>query len=205
MQQLYASEQAIAEKDVKIAGQSETIYKQSNQIRLLHDELRAARHEKRELERSMNPRMYALPDVVDLSTFCIINLPGAGNRIQISVNIEGYRIKPKAIITQEDNRAYFEDRLSKQELVAKYFSLQIETALFRRLRRMKGNGYMTELKKIENTMFFRMPSLLRLPCALNVCGGSTFSENPNVRHKSKEEIERELIDQGYNVRRGYGV
>lgn len=146
----------------------------------------------------------ALPDVVDLNTFCIINLPGAGNRIQISVNIEGYRIKPKAIITQEDNRAYYEDRLSKGELVAKYFSLQIEAALFHRLRRMKGNGYMAELKKIENTMFFRMPSLLQLPCAQNLGGGSTFSENPNVRHKSKEEIERELIDQGYNVRRGYG-
>lgn len=205
LQQLYASEQAIAEKDAEIARLSETIYKQSNQIRILNDDLRTARHEKRELERSLNPRMYALPDVVDLNTFCIINLPGPGNRIQISVNIEGYRIKPKAIITQEDNRAYFEDRLSKQELVAKYFSLQIEATLLRRLRRMKGNGYMTELKKIENTMFFRMPSLLHLPCALNIPGGSSFSENPNVRHKSKEEIERELIDQGYSVRRGYGM
>ena len=48
-------------------------------------------------------------------------------------------------------------------------------------------------------MFFRLPSILRIPCSLNIPVGSTYGENSNVRHRSREELLRELVDQGYNV------
>ena len=56
-----------------------------------------------------------------------------------------------------------------------------------------------EVKSIENTMFFRLPSILRIPCSLNIPVGFTCGENPNVRLRSREELLRELVDQGYNV------
>ena len=52
-----------------------------------------------------------------------------------------------------------------------------------------------EVKSIENTMFFRLPSILRIPCSLNIAVGSTCGENPNVRHCSREELLYELVDQ----------
>lgn len=205
MQQLYNSEQAVADKDAMIASQMGIIHKQDDKIRSLYNELTTVKHEKRELERSMNPRMYAMPDVVDMNSFHIIRVPGIGNPVKIFVDIEGYRIKPEAVITKEDNRAFYEDRLSKEELVAKYFSLQIEAALYRRLRSYRGTRRLNEIKRIENTMFFRLPGLLNIPGALNVSSGSRCSENPNVSNKSMDELERELIDQGYKVKRGYGM
>ena len=92
-----------------------------------------------------------------------------------------------------------EARYSKEELIAKYFSREIEVALTCRLSRLKGARLTTEVKNIENTMFFRLPSILRIPCSLNIPAGSTCGENPNVRHRSREELLRELVDQGYNV------
>ena len=79
-----------------------------------------------------------------------------------------------------------ETRYSKEELIAKYFSREIEVALTRRLSRLKGARLTAEVKNIENTMFFRLPSILRIPCSLNIPAGSTCSENPNVRHRSRE-------------------
>lgn len=48
-------------------------------------------------------------------------------------------------------------------------------------------------------MYFRLPSIIRIPCSLKIPVGSTCDENPNVRHRSREELLRELVDQGYNV------
>lgn len=72
--------------------------------------------------------------------------------------------------------------------------------LRKRLRALGLSARLTvEVKNIENTMFFRLPSILRIPCSLNIPAGSTCDENPNVRHRSREELLRELVDQGYNV------
>jgi len=34
---------------------------------------------------------------------------------------------------------------------------------------------------------------------MNIAVGSTCGENPNVRHRSREELLHELVDQGYNI------
>lgn len=44
-----------------------------------------------------------------------------------------------------------------------------------------------------------MMSDKRSSCSLNIPVGSTCDENPNVRHRSREELLRELVDQGYNI------
>lgn len=204
IQQLGEAENIIAGKDAVIAEKQRKINEAQDRYATLLKDYMKVKKERNHMVCTANPRMYAMPDVVNMRTFHIINLP-YGKKIQLSVEKEGYRLKPAAIISQEDFHRYDIEEISKEELVAKYFSLQIEAAMLRRLRRMRGSTYNAEVKKIENTMFFRMPELLNLPCAMNVSGGSTCSENPNVRPKSKDELERELQDQGYDIKRGYGL
>lgn len=142
------------------------------------------------------PRMYGIPSVVDMSKFNITEPYQAPPSLHIG--IEGYgRISKRA--ESEDVRAWRADEISKEELIAKYFSREIEAALTRRLSRLKGACLTAEVKKIENTMYFRLPSILRIPCSLNIPVGSTCDENPNVRRRSREELLRELVDQGYNI------
>ncbi|GJG36215.1 hypothetical protein [Prevotella lacticifex] len=52
---------------------------------------------------------------------------------------------------------------------------------------------------IEPIKFFRPSSALHIQCPPNTPVGSTCGENPNVRHRSREEFLRELVNQGYNV------
>ena len=140
--------------------------------------------------------MYGIPSVVDMSKFNIMEPYQAPPSLHIG--IEGYgRISKRA--ESEDVRAWRADEISKEELIAKYFSREIEAALTRRLSRLKGACLTAAVKKIENTMYFRLPSILRIPCSLNIPVGSTCDEYPNVRHRSREELLRELVDQGYNV------
>lgn len=184
-------------KDV-IAARDETISRQNERLASLATELDQMKHEKRTQERAANPRLYAIPDVVDMSVFNFME--AYQSQPSLFIGIEGHgRIWKR--IDKEDMRACRADEISKEELVAKYFSKEIEVALARRLNRMSGSRLSTEVKKIENTMFFRLPSILRIPCSLNIAVGSTCSENPNVRHRSLEELLRKLEDQGIRVNR----
>ena len=154
------------------------------------------KREKSAQERAKQPRMYDIPSVVDMSKFNIMEPYQAPPSLHIG--IEGYeRISKRA--EPEDVLGWRADEISKEELIAKYFSREIEVALARRLSRLKGARLTAEVKSIENTMFFRLPSILRIPCSLNIAAGSTCDENPNVRHRSREELLRELVDQGYSV------
>lgn len=139
-----------------------------------------------------------MPDVVDMSQFHFTE--SYQSQPSLFIGIEGQSRKWKCI-DKEDMRACRADEISKEELVAKYFSKEIEVALARRLNRLSGSRSSTEVKKIENTMFFRLPSILRIPCSLNIPAGSTCGENPNVRHRSLEELLGELEDQGIRVNR----
>lgn len=69
---------------------------------------------------------------------------------------------------KEDVRAYRADEISKEEIVAKYFSAEIDVALAKRLRQLSGVKLSAEVKKIENTMFFRLSSILNLSSSLNI-------------------------------------
>lgn len=186
----------LAECKERLAKEQEENYRQFLNINNMSSELRQMKRERSAQERAKQPRMYGIPSVVDMSKFNIMEPYQAPPSLHIG--IEGYgRISKRA--EPEDVRAWRADEISKEELIAKYFSREIEVALARRLSRLKGTRLEAEVKKIENTMFFRLPSILRIPCSMNIPVGSTCGENPNVRHRSREELLRELVDQGYNV------
>jgi hypothetical protein len=186
----------LAECKEQLAMEQKENYRQFLQINNVSSELRQMKRERSAQERAKQPRMYGIPSVVDMSKFNIMEPYQAPPSLHIG--IEGYgRISKRA--EPEDVRAWRADEISKEELIAKYFSREIEVALARRLSRLKGTRLTAEVKNIENTMFFRLPSILCIPCSLNIPVGSTCDENPNVRHRSREELLRELVDQGYNV------
>ena len=186
----------LAECKELLAKEQKENYRQFLQINNVSSELRQMKRERSAQERAKQPQMYGIPSVVDMSKFNIMEPYQAPPSLHIG--IEGYgRISKRA--EPEDVRAWRADEISKEELIAKYFSREIEVALARRLSRLKGTCLTAEVKNIENTMFFRLPSILRIPCSLNIPVGSTCDENPNVRHRSREELLRELVDQGYNV------
>lgn len=186
----------LAECKEQLAKEQKENYRQFLNINNMSSELRQMKREKSAQERAKQPQMYGIPSVVDMSKFNIMEAYQA--LPSLFIGIEGYgRISKRA--EPEDVRAWRADEISKEELIAKYFSREIEVALTRRLCRLKGTRLTAEVKKIENTMFFRLPSILRIPCSMNIAVGSTCGENPNVRHRSREELLRELVDQGYNV------
>lgn len=186
----------LAECKELLAKEQKENYRQFLNINNMSSELRQMKREKSAQERAKQPRMYGIPSVVDMSKFNIMEPYQAPPSLHIG--IEGYgRISKRA--EPEDVRAWRADEISKEELIAKYFSREIEVALARRLNRLKGSRLEAEVKNIENTMFFRLPSILRIPCSLNIAVGSSCGENPNVCHRSREELLRELVDQGYNV------
>lgn len=188
--------QELAECKEQLAKEQKENYRQFLYINNVSSELRQLKRERHEEERAKQPRMYGIPAVVDMSKFNIMEPYQAPPSLHIG--IEGYgRISKRA--EPEDVRAWRADEISKEELIAKYFSREIEVALARRLSRLKGTRLTAEVKKIENTMFFRLPSILRIQCSMNIPVGSSCGENPNVRHRSREELLRELVDQGYNV------
>lgn len=188
--------QQLAECKEQLVNEQKENYRQFLYINNVSSELRQLKRERHEEERAKQPRMYGIPAVVDMSKFNIMEPYQAPPSLHIG--IEGYgRISKRA--EPEDVRAWRADEISKEELIAKYFSREIEVALARRLSRLKGTRLTAEVKKIENTMFFRLPSILRIQCSMNIPVGSSCGENPNVRHRSREELLRELVDQGYNV------
>lgn len=188
--------QELAECKEQLAKEQKENYCKFLYINNVFSELRQMKREKSAQERAKQLRMYGIPSVVDMSKFNIMEAYQASP--SLFIGIEGYGPISKRA-EPEDVRAWRADEISKEELIAKYFSREIEVALTRRLSRLKGARLTAEVKNIENTMFFRLPSILRIPCSLNIPAGSTCGENPNVRHRSREELLRELVDQGYNV------
>ena len=65
---------------------------------------------------------------------------------------------------------------------------------------MKGAALEKELQKTAGTMFFQLPQILFPSKLLSAPGGSRDGENFNIRHKSRDEIIREMIDEGYNMK-----
>ena len=62
---------------------------------------------------------------------------------------------------------------------------------------MKGAALERELEKTMNTLFFQLPHIIFPQKLPTPPGGSRDSENFNLRHKSRDEIFREMIDEGY--------
>ena len=162
--------QELAKAKEVIAAKDETISRQNDRLTSLATELRQMKQEKRAQERAANPRMYALPDIVKMETFRI--LEASHNYPSLRVEIDGFRDPICKRADKEDVRAYRADEISKEEIVAKYFSAEIDVALARRLKQLSGVTLFAEVKKIENTMFVRLPAILNLSSSFNIGVGS---------------------------------
>ena len=65
---------------------------------------------------------------------------------------------------------------------------------------MEGKTLEKELLKVTNTMFYQLPRILFPQRMFIVPSGSRDGENLNLRHKSRVEILRELVDEGYEIK-----
>ena len=95
---------------------------------------------------------------------------------------------------------YERGEITKEQLIAKHFTDEIDRACYRRWQGMKGAALEKELQNIADTIFFQLPQILFPSKLLSAPGGSRDGENFNIRHKSRDEILREMIDQGYNLK-----
>lgn len=149
------------------------------------------------LRRLLYPWRYELPDVVDLSRS---RMSRHGGRCWLHVTIEGnngYITKP---ISSSEEEMYERGEITKEQLIAKHYTDEIDRACCRRWLGMKGAALERELEKTMNTLFFQLPHIIFPQKLLTAPGGSRDSENFNLRHKSRDEILREMIDQGYNLK-----
>jgi hypothetical protein len=151
----------------------------------------------RELHRQLYPWRYNLPDVVDISHS---KIDCHGGRHWLHVTIEGHDRYLTKAITEHEAALYQNDQITLAELIGKYFTDEIDWACCRRWRRMQGAALEKEFLKAENTMFYQLPHILFPQRLLLAPGGSRDGKNLNLRHKSREEIIREMIDEGYDMK-----
>ena len=151
----------------------------------------------RQLHRLLYPWRYSLPNVIDLSRS---KIDCHGGRYWLHVTIEGhdrYLTKP---ITERDVSMFRHDEITLTELIGRYFTDEIDRACCRKWQKMHGATLEKELLKAENTMFYQLPHILLPQRLLSAPAGSRDGENLNLRHKSREEIIREMIDEGYDMK-----
>ena len=149
------------------------------------------------LRRLLYPWRYELPDVVDLSR---CRMSRHGGRCWLHVTIEGnngYVTKP---ISSNEETMYERGEITKEQLIAKHFTDEIDRACCRRWQGMKGAALERELENTMNTLFFLLPQIIFPQKLFTAPGGSRDGENFNLRHKSRDEILREMIDEGYSMK-----
>ena len=151
----------------------------------------------RELHRLLYPWRYNLPDVVDLTRS---KVDSHGGRHWLHIMMEGHNRYLTKAITEHEAALYRNDQITLAELIGKYFTDEIDQACCRRWQRMQGAALEKEFLKVENTMFYQLPHILFPQRLLMVPGGSRDGENFNLCHKSREEIIREMIDEGYDMK-----
>ena len=123
-----------------------------------------------------------------------------GGRCWLHVTIEGnngYVTKP---ISSSEETMYERGEITKEQLIAKHFTDEIDRACYRRWQGMKGATLERELQKAMGTLFHQLPQILFPHKLFTAPSGSREGENFNLRHKSRNEILREMIDEGYNIK-----
>ena len=116
------------------------------------------------------------------------------------VTIKGnnrYVTKP---ISSSGESMYEHGEITKEQLIAKHFTNEIDRACCWRWQGLKGAALEKELQKTVGTLFFQLPHILFPFKLLSAPGGSRDVENFNIRHKSRDEIIREMIDEGYSMK-----
>ena len=151
----------------------------------------------RQLHRKLYPWRYSLPDVVDLSHS---KIDCHGGRHWLHVTIEGHDRYLTKAIAEHEAALFRDDQITLAELIGKYFTNEIDCACCRRWQKMHGAALEKELLKAESTMFYPLPHILFPQRLLMAPGGSRDGENLNLRHKSREEIIQEMIDEGYDMK-----
>lgn len=149
------------------------------------------------MRRLLYPWRYELPDVVDLSRS---RMSKHGGRCWLHVTIEGnkgYVTKP---ISSSEEAMYERGKITKEQLIAKHFTDEIDRACYRKWQGLKGAALERDLEKVMNTLFFQLPLIIFPQKLFTAPGGSRDGENFNLRHKNRDEILREMIDQGYNLK-----
>jgi hypothetical protein len=151
----------------------------------------------RMLDREFRPWKYSLPDVVDLSR-CRVDYHGGRNWLHVT--IEGHDRYLTRSITEAEAAMFRRDEITLPELIGRYFTDEIDRACYRRWQHMEGKTLENELHKVANTMFYQLPRILFPQRMFTVPGGSRDGENLNLRHKSRDEILREMVDEGYEIK-----
>ena len=149
------------------------------------------------LRRLLYPWRYELPDVVDLSRS---KMSRHGGRCWLHVTIEGHNGYVTKSISSSEEAMYERGVITKEQLIAKHFTDEIDRACCRRWLGMKGATLERELQKAMGTLFHQLPQILFPHKLFTAPGGSREGENFNLRHKSRDEIIREMIDEGYNMK-----
>lgn len=162
-------------------------------------ELVAVKQERNALREKVLPERYALPDVIDMSRSHVTTTPRG---LSIAAYFTDKGRVYYSTLSDSERRVYYSGDVTLAELIGRHYTHQIDVALCNRWRNMPDPRLSRELMKVSKTMFRTLP-LLIFPAsyltAFNYPGGSRDTENPNIRHKSKEEILRELIDEGYQM------
>ena len=109
----------------------------------------------------------------------------------------GYATKP---ISSNEEAMYERGEITKEQLIAKHFTDEIDRACCRRWLGLKGAALERDLEKTMNTLFFQLPQIIFPQKLFTAPGGSREGENFNLRHKSRDEIIREMIDEGYGLK-----
>lgn len=161
-------------------------------------DLQKVKKENLRLGKIAEPWNHTLPDVVNVKGCDIIGVPGGHT---LRVDMEGHKRLEFYRLTDKDYQSYCNGDMSLEHLIGKYASHDIDVAVGKRLRRMTPAGQEQELSKLMNAMFHALPKILYHALAANV----GVSHGPNgyvgIRHKSRDEILRDMIDQGYSFHR----
>ena len=123
-----------------------------------------------------------------------------GGRCWLHVTIEGHNGYVTKSISSREEAMYERGEITKEQLIAKHFTDEIDRACCRRWLGMKGATLERELQKAMGTLFHQLPQILFPHKLFTAPGGSREGENFNLRHKSRDEIIREMIDEGYNMK-----
>lgn len=159
-----------------------------------------ARKENLLLRSQLEPRTFALPEDVDMEHTSIVNTPG-GHSLRVFFTDGG---RAHLISLQNDDyKRYISGKVTLSQLVGQYCTDVIDHKVAKRIITLRVEKLEAALRKIESTIFFQLPNILFPLRAMNVPAGSRDGINPNIIHKSREEILRELIEEGYQVRMSY--
>ena len=186
------AEQQVSDLKYQLQDSKSELEEANGKIKLL-------KQERNEYLQMLYPERYSLPDVINLEKSRIEHTP-RGMSIAAYFTDKG-RVY-YSTLSDREWADYRNGDVTLSELIGKHYTHEIDVALCQRWRNTPESRRPQEITKASRTMFSALPRIIFQPSALariNYPSGSRDGENPNIRHKSKDEILQELIDEGYKV------